>query len=201
MASPTVLNNGQAGPSRIGWRLRDLRGALLHLLAASVAALTLALPIVLNSATAWAILIDHDTRDFEGIPWGATFEESDTFKKVDDTGRLKAYELTNTTPTLGGIAVDSMRFYTALGHFARVAVRYHDKVTHERIVKYLEERYGELDRTPGQIAAGLVKFHNWHGDETDVTLRYETRTDQGVIFFESQVWAPQLSEGNSPSGF
>lgn len=193
MASPTVQNSWHV-VAACGHRwAHQLRAALLGLAAASLLAVA--------AVPAWAITIEHDTRDFEGIPWGATFEESDTFKKVDDTGRLKAYELTAATPTLGGIAVDSMRFYTALGHFARVAVRYHDKDTHDRIMKYLEGRYGELDRTPGQIAAGLVKFHNWYGDETTITLRYETRTDQGVIFFESQVWTPQLSEGNSPSGF
>lgn len=150
---------------------------------------------------ALAIPIEHDTRDFEGIPWGATFEESDTFKRVDDTGRLKAYELIGTAPALGGVPVDSMRFLTALGHFARVVVKYHGKEAHQQIVQYLEKRYGELDRTPGQIASGAVKFYNWHGDETNITLRYESRTDLGVLFFESQVWAPQLSEGNSPAGF
>lgn len=187
MASPTVRNN----------RRPPLRTAnpLLALL------LSIAIGLALPAISAWAISIEHDTRDFEGIPWGAGFEESETFKKVDEAGRMKAYELNGTTPTLGSIPVDTMRFYTAGGHFARVTVRYHGKETHQRIVRYLESRYGELDRTPGQIAAGAVKFHSWHGEETDVTLRYEIRTDEGVIFFESQVWAPQLSEGNLPSGF
>ncbi len=183
MASRIAPNSGRSG------------GLFLATLLAGLGTLCLSV------GTALAIPIEHDTRDFEGIPWGAAFGESESFRKVEDTGRLKAYELTGTTPTLGSIPVDSMRFYTALGHFARVAVRYQGKDTHQQIVRYLESRYGELDRTPGQIAAGAVKFHNWHGDETDVTLRYESRTDQGVIFFESQVWAPQLSEGNSPSGF
>ncbi len=183
MASPTAPNNRSA-------RQVFPQGALAGVVA-------VLLPVWL----AWAVPIEHDTRDFEGIPWGATFEESDTFQKVEDTGRLKAYELKGVTPTLGSVPVESMRFYTAKGGFARVTVRYRGKQTHDEIVKYLESRYGSLDRTPGQIATGVVRFHNWHGDETDVTLRYEMRTDEGVIFFESQVWAPQLNEGNSPAGF
>lgn len=156
--------------------------------------------LLLPPAPTGAVPIEHDTRDFEGIPWGATFEESDTFHKVEDTGRLKAYELVGVTPTLGTVRVDSMRFYTAKDRFARVAVRYRSKPVHDAIMKYLESRYGELDRTPGQIAMGSVRFHNWHGEETDVTLRYKIHDEEGVIFFESQVWAPQLNEG-APAGF
>ncbi|GKS57134.1 hypothetical protein YTPLAS18_06610 [Nitrospira sp.] len=156
--------------------------------------------LLLSSIPAGAVPIEHDTRDFEGIPWGATFKESETFHKVEDTGRLKAYELIGITPALGTVPVDSMRFYTAKDRFARVAVRYRSKTVHDAIMKYLENRYGELDRTPGQIAMGSVRFHNWHGEETDVTLRYKIHDEEGVIFFESQVWAPQLNEG-APAGF
>ena len=156
--------------------------------------------LLLPLAPAAAVPIEHDTRDFEGIPWGATFQESETFHKVEDTGRLKAYELVGVTPTLGTVPVGSMRFYTAKDRFARVAVRYRGKATHDAIMKYLESRYGALDRTPGQIAMGAVRFHNWHGEETDVTLRYKIHDEEGIIFFESQVWAPQLNEG-APAGF
>ena len=185
MDSRTARNN-HPHPTRV-------RGLYLGLLAG----LTLLL-VPLNPIG--AVPIEHDARDFEGIPWGATFEESATFHKVEDTGRLKAYELVGITPTLGTVPVDSMRFYTAKERFARVAVRYHGKPAHETIMKYLENRYGELDRTPGQIAMGPVRFHNWHGEETDVTLRYKIHDEEGVIFFESQVWAPQLNEG-APAGF
>lgn len=184
MASRTVPNK----PPRL-----HRSGAWLRLL--------LLAATLLPQSVAWAVPIINDTRDFEGIPWGASFTESESFRKVEDTGRLTAYEVNGEPPTLGGIKVESMRFYAANGRFARVTVQYRGKVTYDKVVKYLESRYGELDRTPGQIAAGAVKFHNWHGDETDVTMRYEHRTDQGIIFFESQVWAPQLSEGNLPSGF
>ena len=162
--------------------------------------LTVLTTLLLSLSAARAVPIEHDTRDFEGIPWGATFEESETFQKVEDTGRSKAFELKGVTPTLGTVQVDSMRFYTAKDRFARVAVRYHGKPTHKAIMTYLEDRYGPLDRTPGQIATGPVRFHNWHGEETDVTLRYEVHADDGIIFFESQVWAPQLNEG-APAGF
>ena len=42
-----------------------------------------------------------DPKGFEGIPWGATLSESDTFGKVEDAGRLKTYELKGEPRLLG----------------------------------------------------------------------------------------------------
>jgi hypothetical protein len=46
-----------------------------------------------------------------------------------------------------------------------------------------------------------VKFYAWQGFETEVTLRYEARTDRGIIFFESQALRLTLTEGNSTTVF
>jgi len=141
---------------------------------------------ILQSNPASAVPMQNDQNGFEGIPWGATFSETDTFVKVEDTGRFQTYELKTGAATLGAAKVDSMRFVTSEGKFARVTVRYQGKATHDQILTYLQSLYGPLDRTPGQIAGGSVKFFSWTGFETDVNLRYETSTDRGIIFFESQ---------------
>jgi hypothetical protein len=157
--------------------------------------------IILLGTQAFAVPMQNDPNGFEGIPWGATFSETDTFVKVEDTGRSQTYELKTGTPSLGPVKVDSMRFVTSEGTFARVTVRYQGKATHDQILTYLQSLYGALDRTPGQITGGPVKFYSWTGFETDVTLRYETGTDRGIIFFESQELRRKITEGNSATVF
>ena len=158
---------------------------------------TLLLPVAL----ALAVPMQNDPNGFEGIPWGASFSESDRFVKVEDTGRVQTYELNTTGRTLGPATVDSMKFSTVDGKFARVMVRYSGKEAHDRILSYLQQQFGPLDQTPGQVAGGAVKFFNWQGDESEIILRYDLRTSQGVIFFESEAFRAKFNEGNSPSTF
>lgn len=157
--------------------------------------------LILYGNLALAVPMQNDPNGFEGIPWGATFSETDTFVKIEDTGRSQTYELKTGTPSLGSVKIDSLRFMTSEGKFARVTVRYQGQATHDRILAYLVSLYGALDHTPGQIAGGPVKFFNWTGFETDVTLRYETATDRGIIFFESQELRRKMTEGNSVTVF
>ena len=148
-----------------------------------------------------AVPMKEDPNGFEGIPWGAALSESDTFGQVEDAGRLKTYELKNGSLTLGRTKVESMKFLTIDEKFARVTVRFVGKAAHDEILAFLQARYGPLDRTPGQFSVGPVKFYAWQGFETEVTMRYETRTDNGIIFFESQTLRNKLTEGNSATVF
>jgi hypothetical protein len=157
--------------------------------------------LLLPGASAFAVPMQSDPNGFEGIPWGAFFSETDTFVKVEDTGRSQTYELRTGSSSLGAVTVDSMRFVTSEGKFARVIVRYQGSVTHDRILAYLQSLYGPLDRTPGQFAGGSIKFFSWTGFETDVNLRYETGTDRGIIFFESQDLRRKMTESNSATVF
>ena len=157
--------------------------------------------LVLTGALAVAVPIINDPNGFENIPWGETFSETDRFAKVEDAGRLQTYELKGTAPTLGTSTVDSMRFTTFEGKFGRVTIRYTGKEKHEQILSYLQSTYGQLDRTPGQIAVGPIKVYAWHGFDTEVTLRYETKTERGIIFFESRTLREKLAEGNSGTVF
>ena len=157
--------------------------------------------LILQGTLASAVPMRNDPNGFEGIPWGATFSETDTFVKVEDTGRSQTYELKTGAPSLGTVQVDSMRFVTSEGKFARVTVRYQGKAAHDQILAYLQSLYGPLDRTPGQIASGPVKFFSWTGFETDVNLRYETGTDRGIIFFESQELRRKMTDSNSATVF
>lgn len=157
--------------------------------------------LALSTSLAFAVPMQNDPNGFEGIPWGATFSETDTFVKIEDAGRSQTYELKTGAPSLGPAKVDSMKFLTLDGKFARVTVRYQGKATHEQVLAYLQSRYGSLDRTPGQFTGGPVKFYSWTGFESDINLRYETATDRGIIFFESQELRLKTTEGNSATVF
>ena len=150
-------------------------------------------------SAALAVPMHNDSNGFEGVPWGAAFSESDTFVKVEDGGRVQTYELKGTPPKLGPAPVDSMRFSTIDGRFARVIVRYSGKETHDRVLDFLQQRFGPLDRTPGQVAGGVVKFFDWQGADSDIILRYDIRTSQGIIFFESQTFRSKFNESTSPA--
>jgi hypothetical protein len=163
-------------------------------------AISLAVLYVVLSASdaALAVEMKEDPRGFEGIPWGAALSESETFGKVEDAGRLKTYELKGGTPTFGPAKVESMKFTTVDDRFARVTVRYHGKETHDQLLSFLQLRYGPLDRTPGQFAGGAVKIFAWQGVDTEVSLRYETRTDRGIIFFENPSLASRIEGAMAP---
>lgn len=159
----------------------------------------LLLALLLVPRAAPAVPMQNDPNGFEGIPWGAEFSESDTFTKVEDAGRIQTYELKDAAPVLGSTSVESMRFTTIDGKFVRVTVRYQGRAVHDQILAFLQSRFGPLDRTPGQIAGGAVKFFNWRGFDTEISLRYEVREDRGIIFFESQLLRALFTEGNSPT--
>ncbi len=153
--------------------------------------------LILQGGPVSAVPMQNDPNGFEGIPWGTTFSETDTFMKVEDAGRSQTYELKTGTPSLGPVKVDSMRFVTSEDKFARVTVRYQGTAIHDQILTYLQSLYGPLDRTSGQIASGPVKFFSWTGFETDVKLRYEIGTDRGIIFFESQQLRRKMTDSST----
>jgi hypothetical protein len=142
-----------------------------------------------------AVSMVHDPDGFEGIPWGTPFSDSGDFVVVENGKRIKGYELKQGPLALGLAKVDSMRFFTLDGRFARVVIRYHDRPTHERIVAYFQSMFGPLDRTPGQITKGPVQQLYWLGEETEVVVTYRRRTDRGIIFIEHSPTAMKFSEG------
>jgi hypothetical protein len=167
-------------------------------LASTAAFSTVLYALLCSSDAAFAVQMKEDPKGFEGIPWGVALSESETFGKVEDAGRLKTYELKGGPPTFGPATVESMKFTTVDDRFARVTVRYHGKETHDQLLTFLQSRYGPLDRTPGQFAGGAVKIFAWQGIETEVSLRYETRTDRGIIFFENPSLASRIEGAMAP---
>jgi hypothetical protein len=148
----------------------------------------------LHVRTALAVTMASDPKGFEGIPWGAAFKETPDFVVVESTPRIKGYELKQGPPQLGPARVDSMRFLTIDGKFARVQVRYRGQQSHEQVLAYLQAKLGPLDRT-AELEVGRFQQFHWRGSETDVNLTYERKTERGTIFFESRSLAPVFLEG------
>jgi hypothetical protein len=159
---------------------------------------TIICALLCSSHTALGVQMKDDPKGFEGIPWGAALSESETFRKIEDAGRLKTYEIKGGPPSFGPAKVESIKFTTVDDRFARVTVRYQGKETHDQLLAFLQSRYGPLDRTPGQFAGGAVKLFAWQGVETEVSLRYETRTDRGIIFFENPSLASRIEGAMAP---
>jgi hypothetical protein len=157
--------------------------------------------LLIQAALALAVPILNDPNGFEGLLWESALTEGDQFAKVEEAGRLRSYELKTGQPALGTIPVEVLRYTTFDGKFGRVLVRYQGKDTHEQILAYLQTKYGPLDRTPGQISVGPIRVYAWHGFDTEITLRYESRIERGIIFFESRILREKLSEGNSGTVF
>ena len=154
--------------------------------------------IYLCPTRADAVPMKDDPKGFEGIPWGAAFSESAEFTLVENGRRVKGYELKTGPPPWGPVPLDSMRFVTIDGEFGRVTIRYHGSHSHQQIVSFLEAKHGPLDRTPGQIAGKFVKQGNWRGDETEISLTYDSRTERGIIFVESRSLATRFADGMAP---
>ena len=144
---------------------------------------------------AHAVPMKEDPKGFEGIPWGATFTETPDFTLVENGRRVKGYELKQGPPAFGPAKIDSLRLVTIDGQFGRVTIRYHGIDTHRQIVEFLESKHGALDRTPGQIAGKSVKQGNWRGEDTEISLTFDSRTDRGIIFIESRSLATTFADG------
>lgn len=128
------------------------------------------------------------------LPWGSSLEGKADLSPLEGGGKVKEYDLTQTPPRLLDVPVGSIRLITVNGRFARAVVRYEGKDTHRALVAALEQQFGPLDRTPGQLAGGLQQALNWRGTETEINLTYDVRQERGLVFIESQTFAQQFTD-------
>jgi hypothetical protein len=153
------------------------------------------------SSSVFGVPIVNDPNGFDGISWGTILSETEHFVRIEDSGRVQTYEQTGRASLLGSAVVESIRFTTFERKFGRVTIRYSGQKIHEEVMTHLQSTYGPLDRTPGQIAVGPVKVYAWHGVHTEVTLRFETRPERGIIFFESRTLPEKLADETSTTAF
>lgn len=148
-----------------------------------------------------AVPMVNDPKGFNSIPWGAPLNDRPDLSLVNTASRIKEYDLKNGTLPLGEARVDMMRFSTVDGKFARVTIRYKGKDTLVRVLAHLQQLYGPLDRTPGQMMRGANQQYNWRGTDTEVNMTFDGMGERGFLFIESTVLAPRFNDSLPESAY
>ncbi len=78
--------------------------------------------------------------------------------------------------------------------FARVIIQYQGDHVHRQVLGFLENRFGRLERVPGQMARGLTQQYNWRGPDTEINLTYQAGTEHGYVFIDSRTLAPRFND-------
>lgn len=143
---------------------------------------------------AFAGTMANDPKGFHGIPWESSLAESPGLTLAEPGERIDGYDLNAGPLPLGEAKVDSIRFFTVDGKFARVTVRYRGKKIHAQVLAYLQSLFGPIDQTPGQTMSGFNQQFNWRGSDTEINLTYENQGERGFVFFESRALAPIFIE-------
>jgi hypothetical protein len=153
------------------------------------------------SPSIWAGSMTQDPRGFQNIPWGAALAEQPDLVLTERGERISGYDFKNGPPPLGEARVDSVRLSAIEGKFARAAIHYKGKKTHDLIMAYLESQFGAIDRAPGSMMRGLNQQYNWRGAETEINLIYQSFGERGIVFFESRVLAPRFNDTLSETAY
>jgi hypothetical protein len=142
-----------------------------------------------------------DPQGFHNIPWGTKLADLPNLRMTEPGERITGFDFKAGPPRFGEATVDSVRLSAIEGKFARVAIHYTGKKTHELLVSYMESQFGPIDRTPGSMMRGLNQQYNWRGTDTEINMIYQSMGERGVIFFESRVLAPRFNDTLSETAY
>lgn len=138
--------------------------------------------------------IRDDPNGFRGIPWGASLDEFDELKLVNTWRIVTEYEYADGPPRWADAPLTSLRLSSVYGKFARVSIKYRGEQTHNRILAYLESRFGEIEYMPGAMVRGLNQQYTWRGPDTEINLTYQGYGERGFLFLESRTHAPRFND-------
>jgi len=141
-----------------------------------------------------AVPMTKDPKGFRDIAWGSSLSERPELKAKPNGQHLRDYEFSRDLPSFGGIPVESVRLTTVDEQFARVTIRYKGDQIHKRILLYLEEEFGPVERLPGQMVRGLNQQFNWRGPESEINMTYQAATERGFVFIDSRSLAPLFND-------
>lgn len=168
-------------------RARAIRLALLGIGCALLWAVIMLRPSSAAPMTA-------DPNGFYGFQWGTLLADVQDLIKVESGEHVEKYELKLGRPKVGHALVDSLRFVTFDGQFARVTIHYHGSQNHSEIMTHLEALFGPIDRTPGAMMRGLSQQFTWRGPQTEINLTYDGTQERGYIFVENRTVAPRFND-------
>jgi hypothetical protein len=96
--------------------------------------------------------------------------------------------------SFAGTQMTSVLYVSVDDESARDIIRYQGDQVHRQVLGFLENRFGRLERVPGEMARGLTQQYNWRGPETEINLTYQAGTERGYIFFDSRTLAPRFND-------
>ncbi|MET0514116.1 MAG: hypothetical protein ABW047_02120 [Nitrospiraceae bacterium] len=154
----------------------------------------------LDATPSFAVPMTNDPRGFRELTWGISLADHAelTVARADD--RIIDYRLKESPPRFAEIEVESIVFSTIYNEFARVTIRYRGEETHKKLLTYLQQTYGPIERLPGQMTRGLNQQYNWRGPETEINLTYESNRDRGYLFIESRTLSPRFNDQITDTG-
>jgi len=141
-----------------------------------------------------AVPMTKDPKGFRDIAWGSPLSERRDLKVKHDGDHLREYEFSRDAPSFGEIPVESVRLTSVDEQFARVTIRYKGDQIHKRILRYLEEEFGPVERLPGQMVRGLNQQYNWRGTDSEINMTYQAATERGFVFIDSRSLAPLFND-------
>lgn len=143
---------------------------------------------------AHAVPMVNDPNGFQSMTWGVTLTARPDLEVARAGPHVNEYRLRDSTPSYAGIPVESVRFLSVDEQFARVTIRYQGDDRHKKILTYLEQQFGSLERVPGQMMRGLNQQYNWRGTDTEINLTYHANTERGFVFIDSRTLAPRFND-------
>lgn len=138
--------------------------------------------------------LQHDPKGFHDIVWGSPLGGRPDVEAVKTGEHITEYRLKSGAPIFEGIPVESIRLSAVDEQFARVTIRYQGDLIHKQIMTSLEQRFGPVERLPGQMMRGLNQQYNWRGTETEINVTYQANTERGFLFIDSRTMAPRFND-------
>ena len=136
--------------------------------------------------------IEQDPNGFFGITWGNPLAQRKDLQEIDSSSTLHVYTLKQGTPYVEGIPMESVKLYSLDDQYARALFRYTGAATHQSLIQYLENRFGERGPAHGGMMRGLNQQYTWRGPETEITITYHGFRERGFLAAESRVLAPKF---------
>jgi len=141
-----------------------------------------------------AVSMTNDPKGFHNIAWGAALRSRSDLEVAREGPHVMEYQLKNTPPSFADVPVESIGLSSVDDQFARVTIRYKGEESHRRILAYLEQEFGRIERIPGQMMRGLNQQYNWRGSDSEINLTYQASTERGYIFIDSRTLAPRFND-------
>jgi len=153
-----------------------------------------------DDTPSFAVPMTNDPRGFRDLTWGISLADHADLAVVRADERVIDYRLTESPPRFGETEVESIVCSTIYNEFARVTIRYRGEDTHKKLLTYLQQTYGPIEKLPGQMTRGLNQQYNWRGPETEINLTYESNRDRGYLFIESRTLSPRFNDHITDTG-